>query len=150
MEEKSELIGNKSVNRESAIRKKISEFVEYYESKRPYPENDRKLTDIELEACKLIAASIIQVNLDKTINDLGGYDKFVAKMCELAHKSALDDADIRIISNFDLITKHEISLKDEIFDDEKIDTMQLKFLSVDDTIKALLEEKNREENEDGR
>ena len=150
MEEKLELIGNKSVNRESAIRKKISEFVEYYESKRPYPENDRKLTDIELEACKLIAASIIQVNLDKTINDLGGYDKFVAKMCELAHKSALDDADIRIISNFDLITKHEISLKDEIFDDEKIDTMQLKFLSVDDTIKALLEEKNREENEDGR
>lgn len=150
MEEKSELIGNKSVNRESAIRKKISEFVEYYESKRPYPENDRKLTDIELEACKLIAASIIQVNLDKTINDLGGYDKFVAKMCELAHKSALDDADIRIISNFDLITKHEISLKDEIFDDEKIDTMQLKFLSVEDTIKALLEEKNREENENGR
>ena len=150
MEEKSELIGNKSVNRESAIRKKISEFVEYYESKRPYPENDSKLTDIELEACKLIAASIIQENLDKTINDLGGYDKFVAKMCELAHKSALDDADIRIISNFDLITKHEISLKDEIFDDEKIDTMQLKFLSVDDTIKALLEEKNREENEDGR
>ena len=147
MKEGSEHIEN---NRESKFKNKISEFVEYYESKRPYPENDRKLTDIELEACKLIAASIIQVNLDKTINDLGGYDKFVAKMCELAHKSALDDADIRIISNFDLITKHEISLKDEIFDDEKIDTMQLKFLSVDDTIKALLEEKNREENEDGR
>ena len=150
MKEGSEHIEN---NRESKFKNKISEFEDYYKSKRPYPENDSKLTDIELEACKIIAASIIQEqhgNLKSMINDLGGYDKFVAKMCELADKSALKDADSRIISAFNLRRKYEINLQVERFDDEKIDRMKLNFLSVKDTINALLEEKSREENGYGR
>lgn len=158
MKEESENIKN---NRETKLKNTVSEFEEYYKSNQPFPENNSKLNDIELEACRLIAASTIQEkeeNIKSIINDLGGYEKFVDKMCELAHQSAFEEADARIIATFNLKKKcEELNMQVERFDvkrfdverfdDEKIDEMKLNFLSVKDTIKALREEKNR--NEDG-
>ena len=136
MKKRTELLENKKGNRELTIRKKILEFVKYYESNSPYPQNDSELTVTEIEACKLIAASIIQLkdknDFDRTINDLGGYDKFVAKMCELASESAESELKLRIMRGMSL---------------ENIDfyKMKLNFLSVSDTIKVLLEEKSQGE-----
>ena len=136
MKEIKKLSGDKRGNRELTIRKTVLKFVKYYESNGLYPKNDRELTVTELEACKLIAASIIQLKdknvFDKTINNLGGYDKFVAKMCELASESAE--------SELKLIIMRKMSL-------ENIDIykMKLNFLSVSDTINVLLEEKKLSE-----
>lgn len=136
MKERSELIGNKRDIRESTIKSKILEFIKYYESKGLYPKNDSELTTTEIEACKLIAASIIQLkdknDFDRTINDLGGYDKFIVKMCKLASESAESELKLRIMRGMSL---------------ENIDfyKMKLNFLSVSDTIKVLLEEKSQGE-----
>ena len=136
MKKRTELLENKKGNRELTIRKKILEFVKYYESNSPYPQNDSELTVTEIEACKLIAASIIQLkdknDFDRTINDLGGYDKFIVKMCKLASESAESELKLRIMRGMSL---------------ENIDfyKMKLNFLSVSDTIKVLLEEKSQGE-----
>ena len=133
MKKRTELLENKTGNRELTIRKKILKFVKYYESNGPYPQNDSELTIIELEACKLIAASIVQENdiykdvFNRRINKLGGYDKFVAKMCELAYDSVESELKSRI--------ERKMSLGNiDIY------KMKLNFLSVSDTIKVLLEE----------
>ena len=136
MKETTKSLENKRSNRDLTIKEIILKFVKYYEGNGPYPKNDSELTVTEIEACKLIAASIIQLkdknDFDGTINDLGGYDKFIVKMCKLASESAESELKLRIMRGMSL---------------ENIDfyKMKLNFLSVSDTIKVLLEEKSQGE-----
>ncbi len=131
MEKRITMLGKIRNAKELAIREKTLKFVNYYESKGPYPRNKNELSFIEFEACRLIAASMAQADdknvLDKMINQLGGYELFVDKMCELARESVKQESDSRIQNKMKL---------------ENIEKMKLEFLSVSDTINALLEEKN--------
>ncbi len=137
MKETTQLSGNKRSNRDLTIKEIILKFIKYYECNGPYPQKDSELTVTEIEACRLIAASMIQLkdinDFDKMINNLGGYDKFIVKMITLASESAESELILRI--------KSGMSLKN--FDFYK---MKLKFLSVSDTIDVLYEKKQPSEN----
>ena len=117
--------------RELTIKDIINKFVKYYEHDALLPKSKDVLSDMEFESCRLIAASMVQVDnkniFENMINRCGGYDAFVSKMCELSNESVKKEIYARI--------HNKMCIGD-------IDKMKLDYLSVEDTFNVLIEEKD--------